>query len=216
MITRKVAPGNCRGLHDRRQAGRADAAVRARARRTRATRGRPERRVQYSHRGFGELDRDRQGTLRKRYRPASVVHRLDAGRPHSDAAVRAYRQENRARTRRPCAVHRVRRCGSGCGSRRRGPVEVSQCGANLRLHEPLLCARSDLRQVRRKARCRDAQHQGRQRLRSGREPGPADRRRTPPPRSRSTSATRRRKARSSWRAAKSSAAASWNRPCSPM
>ena len=67
----------------------------------------------------GVIARDRRRNDLEPDRAQADLHRLDRSRPHADAAMRADHQETVAGTGRQCAVHRVRRCRSGCGGRRR-------------------------------------------------------------------------------------------------
>ena len=109
MITRKVAPALAAGCPVVVKPAEADAAVGAGAGRTGAARRHARRCAQRDHGRCQELDRGRQGAVRVRHRAPPVVHRVDRGRPHPDAAMRAHHQEAVARTRRQRALHRVRR-----------------------------------------------------------------------------------------------------------
>ena len=73
-------------------------------------------------------------------RAQAGVHRLDAGRPPADGAMRGDGQEGVAGARRQRAVHRVRRRRPRCGRAGRDRVEVPQQRPDLRVHEPLLRA----------------------------------------------------------------------------
>ena len=130
MITRKVGTGTRGRMHGGRQTGFPDAVQRAGA-------GGPERARRYSGRRLQRRDR-----LRHRDRcradvepdgPQDLVHGIDRDRQGVDGAVRRHRQEDVARTRWQCAVHRVRRCRSRCGGGRRDRLEVSQHRSDLRL-----------------------------------------------------------------------------------
>ena len=92
MITRKVGAGAGRRLHGGGQAGGADAALGAGRRRAR--RSAPGcRRACSTSSPPSRSSRSRQGAVRERRGAPPVVHRLDRGRPHPDAAVRADDQE---------------------------------------------------------------------------------------------------------------------------
>ena len=85
-------------------------------------------------------------------------------------------EEAVARARRQRAVHRVRRCGSRCGGRRRDRVEVPQHRPDVRLREPAAGAGHGLRRVRREARRRGEEAEAGARHRRRRDAGTAHRR----------------------------------------
>ena len=136
-----------RRLHGGGQAGRADAADRAGAGRTRRPRRLSARRPQ---RADGRLARDRQGDVRASRGALRRLHRLDGGRQAPHAPGGGNGEEGRARARRQCAVHRVRRRRRRRRGRGGDRVEVPQHGPDLRLRQPHLRAGRDLRRFRRK------------------------------------------------------------------
>ena len=75
-------------LHDRDQAGRADAADRARARRARGRGGRPRRACSDRHRRRRGRARDRRRADLEPDRAQALLHRLDRDREAADGAVR--------------------------------------------------------------------------------------------------------------------------------
>ena len=162
MITRKVAPALAAGCTVVIKPAEATPFSALRARRARASRGIPARRAQRHHRRRAV---DRRRDVRESDGAQALVHRLDRSRPAADEAGRADDQEDLARARRQCAVHRVRRCRPRCGGRRRDRLQVPQRGPDLRLREPLLRARQGLRRVRREARGEGRRAQGRPRHR---------------------------------------------------
>ena len=83
---------------------------------------------------------DRAGILFQRYGQEVELHRLDRRRQDPDAAGGGSDQAAEPRARRQCAVHRVRRCRSRCGGRRRADQQVPQQRPDLRLRQPALCA----------------------------------------------------------------------------
>ena len=105
-------PGDCGRLHGGAEARVADAVLGAGARGARRARRRPAGVFNVVTGSASEIG----GELTSNPdRAQTVVHGLDRGRQAADGAVRADRQEGLARARRQCAVHRVRRRGSGCG-----------------------------------------------------------------------------------------------------
>ena len=120
--------------------------------------GFPEGRGQHRHR-FGR--RDRRRDLRQSAGQEDHLHRLDRGRQGADPEGVGDRQEGVDGTRRQRALHRLRRRRHRPRGRRRDARQVPQFGPDLRLHQPLLRAGRHLRQVRRKARRRQRQAEGR-------------------------------------------------------
>ena len=90
-------------------------------------------RVQRRH---GRPEGDRRRTDVEPDRAQAVVHRLDAGRPPADVAMRGDGQEGVAGARRQRTVHRVRRRRPRCGRAGRDRIEVPQQRPDLRVHEP--------------------------------------------------------------------------------
>ena len=150
MITRKAAPAIASGctvvLKPASQTPFSALALAELAERA----GLPEGRVQ---RGDRLGVRDWRGADVESDGPQAVVHGFDRGRQGADGAVRGHDEEAVARARRQRAVHRVRRCGSGCRGGRRDCVEVPQQRTDVRVREPLPRAGPRLRRVRGEA-CR--------------------------------------------------------------
>ena len=93
------------------------------------------------------------------------------------AQCAAHGEEAVARARRQRAVHRVRRCGSRCGGRRRDRVEVPQHRPDVRVREPAARAGLGVRRVRGEARgARSAKLKPAPGTRRRRDAGAADRR----------------------------------------
>ena len=172
MITRKVRAGARRRLHGGGQAGARDAADGAGARRCSpsapAFRRASSTSSPATSPAIGERPDLAPGRALRR------LHRLDRGRQAADAAGRLDGEEGRARTRRQRALHRLRRCRSRRGGRRRDRLEVPQHGPDLRLRQPHLRAGRHLRRLRLEARQQGDGAEGRQRRRGRRRPGPAD------------------------------------------
>ena len=154
----QARPGARGRLHDRGQAGLADALFGAGL--GRAGRGGrfPEGRDQHRHR-LGR--RDRRRDLRQPAGQEAHLHRLDRDRQDADPEVRRDGQEGVDGARRQRAVHRLRRRRRRSRGRGRDRRQVPQLRPDLRLHQPLLRAGGHLRSVRRETRRRQHQAQGR-------------------------------------------------------
>ena len=135
--------------------------------------GIPAGRLQRHHRqGVG----DRRGADVEPAGPLHRLHRLDRGRQAADAPGRLDGEEGRAGARRQRALHRLRRRRHRRGGRRRGLLQVPQHGPDLHLRQPHLRAGRGLRRLRRQARRRRGQAEGRRRHRGRRGAGAADQR----------------------------------------
>ena len=162
-------------LHDGAEAGRADAAVRARDRAARPRGGPAGRRLPDRHRRGRGRTADRRRDDVEPHRAQARLHRLDGGREAADGAVREAGQEGVARARRQRAVHRLRRRRPRRGARGRADLQVPQQRADVHLREPHLRAGRDLRRVRVAARRCGVEAEGRERSRARDERRPADR-----------------------------------------
>ena len=118
----EARPGARLRLHRRAQAGRADAAVGAEARRATARGRAARRRGQHRHR----LRRCRRRAGRARGRRQGGVHRLDRGRQADRQGGRGQPEEGLARARRQVAERRLRRRRPRLGDRRRGQRDLLQ------------------------------------------------------------------------------------------
>ena len=136
-------------LHDGAQAGRADAALRARGGRARGGGRCPARCLLRRHGRRRGCPGDRRRDDLQPDRPQARLHRLDRGREAADGAVRRPDQEGLARARRQCAVHRLRRRRSRAGGRRRDHVQVPELRPDVHLGEPIPRPGRDLRRLRR-------------------------------------------------------------------
>ena len=177
MITRKVGAGAGRRLPGGDQAGRADAAVGAGRGRARAARRHAGRRAQRDHRRRRNVDRDRQGAVRERRRAPPVVHRLHRGRPHPDAAVRADDQE--ARRSSSAAMRRSSSSTtptSTARSKARWSASTATPARPASAPTGSTCRTASTTPSSPSWPTKAKAHQGRQRLRGRRQPGPADRR----------------------------------------
>ena len=174
MGTRKVGPAIAAGLHDRDEAGAADAALHARPRPDPRGGRPPRRRVQHRHHlvvGQGHRAADRG------HAPAqAVLHRLHRGGQEADRGVRRERPQDVDGARRQRPLPRVR----GRRSRRRGGGSAARQDAQhrrgLHLRQPLPRGRLREGRVRAPAGRAHGRAQDRPRHRGGREGGPADRR----------------------------------------
>ena len=183
--------GPCGRLHDRDQAGRADAAERARPRRPRARGGRAGRCAPGRDRRRRRRARDRRRADLEPGRPQALLHRLDRDREAADGAVRRHGEEGLARARRQRPVPRLRRRRPRRGGRGRDPLQVPQLRPDVRLGEPDPRPGLGARRVRRPLRGRRRPARRRQRARRRRPGRAADRRR----RGREGRAARRRRDR---------------------
>ena len=109
---------------------------------TRLARGHSEGRVQCDH---GLRGGDRRRDDRQSHGAQADVHRFHRDRQETDGAVRRHGQEALARTRRQCAVHRLRRCRSGRRGAGRDRQQVSEYRADLRLRQSSVGAGRNLR-----------------------------------------------------------------------
>ena len=140
------------GLHRRRQACRGHppdvVGAGTAGRGGRSTRWRAER----GHRVAQQGRRSGRRVAGRRPRAQDHLHRIDTRRQAPGSRVFADPEAVVARTRRQCAVHRVRRCRRRRRGRRPDGGQVPQWRADLRLAQPRLRAGRRARRVRREAR----------------------------------------------------------------
>jgi hypothetical protein len=91
-------------------------------------------------RGNRQRRRYRQRADRQPAGAQAVLHRFDRNRSSADDGMRQGHQEGFAGAGRQRAVHRVRRCRSGCRGRWRAGVQVPQRRPDLRVCQPPVCA----------------------------------------------------------------------------
>ena len=161
-------PGARRRLHHGAETGGANPALGPGAGRAGRARRCAEGRLLGDH--HRRCQGDRGGVLPQPEGRQDHLHRLDRGRALADEGGGGRDQAAVARARRQRAVHRVRRCRSRCGGRRRDGLEVPQCRPDLRLRQPDLRPGERGRSLCRKA-CRQGQGaQARPGHRGGRAP----------------------------------------------